>query len=156
MAAHFGNVAAIEDDDPISVADGAEPVGNHDRGAGAQDPMHGVLDRPFRFGVEAGRGLIKHQHIGIDQQGAGNAQPLPLPAGEPQPSLTDHGLVAVGELVEEFIDAGDRAGFVHLGQAGAGVAIAQVVEHSAVKHIDFLVDDRQPLPIGRHIQPPNI
>ena len=59
MAAALHDVAGVEHQDQVSVADSAQAVGDHDLGAGAA--AQGLLQPPFGFGVEGAGGLIEDQ-----------------------------------------------------------------------------------------------
>ena len=51
----------------------------------------------FAFGVEAGVRLIQNDETRMAEKGPRQAEPLPLPAGQPHAALADIGLVAHGE-----------------------------------------------------------
>ena len=51
----------------------------------------------FAFGVEAGVRLIQNDEARMAEEGSCQAEPLPLPAGQPHAALADIGLVAHGE-----------------------------------------------------------
>jgi len=82
MVADLCNSALVQNNNLVGVADGAEAVGDDQRGAGAVDVLHRQLDGPLGFVVEAGGRFVEHQYVGIDQQSAGNAKALALATGE--------------------------------------------------------------------------
>ena len=72
-------------DDHIRVGDGAEPMGDDERGAVAQQFVQSRLNQLLALGVKVAGGLVEYQDLRIGQQGAGDAEPLPLAAGELEP-----------------------------------------------------------------------
>jgi hypothetical protein len=61
----------------------------------------GLLDGRLGAAVERAGRLVEDQHAGIGQQGAGDADPLALAAGQLQPPLADAGLHALGQAADE-------------------------------------------------------
>src|SRR5690606_18878577 len=64
-------------------------------------------DLTRRLGVEAGRGLVDEQDVGVLQEGAGDADALALPAGELVGALVE--LVGDPDALEELVGAVDGA-----------------------------------------------
>src|SRR5690606_20377514 len=64
-------------------------------------------DLARRLGVEAGRGLVDEQDVGVLQEGAGDADALALPAGELVGALVE--LVGDPDALEELVGAADGA-----------------------------------------------
>src|SRR5690606_15101917 len=108
------------------------PVEHDLAGAEAHDPAHELLgerhvvdvddrrqlvllgqldeqphDLTRRLGVEAGRGLVDEQDVGVLQEGAGDADALALPAGELVGALVE--LVGDPDALEELVGAVDGA-----------------------------------------------
>ena len=52
-------------------------------GAALHQPVHGVLDQHLGAGVEAGGGLVEHQHGRVGQRGPGQRHELLLPRRQP-------------------------------------------------------------------------
>ena len=69
-------------------------MGDHQGGAAGPHLAQGGLDRRLGGAVERAGGLVEHQQARIGQQGAGEADPLALAAGELQAALADLGLHA--------------------------------------------------------------
>src|SRR5262245_43093349 len=47
MSADLADDTVAQDDDAVSMADGAQPVGNHERGPVAKQPRKALLDQTF-------------------------------------------------------------------------------------------------------------
>ena len=70
----------------------------------------GGLDGALVFHIQAGGGLVQQHHRRVLQQGPGDGDPLPLPAGKGGAVLPDHRLVALGQFADEFIALGGFGG----------------------------------------------
>src|SRR5690606_2221422 len=57
--------APVDDQDPVGVDHGGEPVGHHHAGPALHEAFQGLLDQPLRGGVQGGGGLIEEEHPGI-------------------------------------------------------------------------------------------
>ena len=68
----------VHDGDPVVAADGVEPVGDGDDGAGGEVGLDGALDQVVRLHVHRGGGLVQQQDPVLTQHGAGQADQLPL------------------------------------------------------------------------------
>ena len=64
------------------------------RGAPGQHVAQPVVDRLLGARVDRARRVVEHEDAWVGQDGAGQRDPLPLPAGQRQPALADHGVVA--------------------------------------------------------------
>ena len=138
MAATFDNPALLHDDDAVGMAHGAEPMGDHQRGAAGCDLVEGALDRGLGFVVHGCGGLIEDQHRWIFEDGAGQGDPLALTAREPLAPFAHHRV----EAVRQGLDEGGR--FRQLGRpfdrqaGGLKAAVGDVFGHRAVKQKHLL------------------
>ena len=83
---------------------------DHDRGSPAGPTPDGLADRPLRFGVDAGRGLIEDQDRRIEEQGTGDREPLPFAAGKPGAPFAQLRLVGERHPHDEFVGIGVPGG----------------------------------------------
>lgn len=74
----FGDLAFVDDDDEIGVADGGEAVGDDDGGAALGRGVEGVLDDALGFRVEGARGLVEEEDARLADDGASDGDPLLL------------------------------------------------------------------------------
>ncbi len=121
---------------PQNVLAGAEgsdpPVAQHgdlvDRAQHARlmgDDDHGALPRPqavqrrlqgqLAGTVEIGVGLVEHDQRRLAEQRPGEAQPLLLPAGEPDPAGPDRRVVALRQAEDHLVHIGEARGLDHRG-----------------------------------------
>ena len=94
-AAH--HAAFVQHDDPIGVADGAQPVRDHDAGAAFHQLVQGFLHESFAGGVEAAGGFVQDQDRGILQHGTRDRDPLALAAAQLHAALTNYRIVSFRE-----------------------------------------------------------
>ena len=103
VRAAVGDPALIEDHDPVGQVQRRPPVGDDQRGA----PAHDLAQRGVDLGLQArvdGRGrVVQQEQPGVGDQRPGQGHPLPLPAGKRQALLADHGVVALGEPLDELV-----------------------------------------------------
>ena len=59
------------------------------------------MNELLALGVEVARGLVEDQDARVGEDRAGDAESLPLAAGELEAALADEGVVAFGELLDE-------------------------------------------------------
>ena len=89
MRALLDEAAALEHEDAVGVADRAQPVRDHERGAADEQLVEALLDGALRLGVERARRLVEEQDRRPVVERASDRDPLLLAAGEPQPRLAD-------------------------------------------------------------------
>ena len=80
VAPHFHDVAPLEHDDRIGATNGREPMRDHKRRAIQQERGERVLHQALRFRVERRGRFVQDQDRRVLEQGAGDRQPLALPA----------------------------------------------------------------------------
>src|SRR5437763_1696024 len=83
------------------------PVRDDDHGAPLADLLHAVLDDALALVIECARRLIEDQNARIGDQRAGNGDALPLAAGERAAALTHDGVVALRQLQNKVMCAGE-------------------------------------------------
>ena len=72
------NMPVLDDHDAISAADGAQAVGNYERGATLHESFHASLDECLGQSVHARGGFIHDEDLGFGQNGARQADELLL------------------------------------------------------------------------------
>ena len=73
-----------------------KPVRDGDHGAPLHQPLQSVDHQFFRLGVERGGGFIENKDRRVADDRAGDADALPLAAGERETALAHQGVVALG------------------------------------------------------------
>lgn len=97
VGAELGDAATVHDDDPVALPQRAEAVGDDQCGAAVHRLLHRGQDFVLGVRVDGGRGVVEQQDRRIEQHRPGNCQPLPLAAGQVQPSFAQHRFVAMHE-----------------------------------------------------------
>src|SRR5699024_11156355 len=97
------DLAVLQDDDPVGVLDGADPLGDNQLGGIRDFLQEGLADHGVGVGIDGGGGVVENENLGLFQQGPGDTQPLPLAAGDVGAALLDVGVVAVGELADKAV-----------------------------------------------------
>ena len=84
-----------------------------------------------RLRVHGGEGVVEHHDRGALHQHPRYRHALLLPAGERHAALADHGAVALGELADGLVHAGDARGAADLRLAGARLRGGDVLRYRA-------------------------
>src|SRR5580692_10091947 len=95
MGAAFGDDSASDDDDLVSVADSAEPVGDSDDGLALHELLECIDDELFGLAVEGCSGFVEQKDGAVANHDAGNADALTLPTGERGAAVAYESVVAV-------------------------------------------------------------
>ena len=134
--------AAVQDDDPVGVADGGEAVGDDEDGPARQELSQGALDEPLGLGVQVRRGLVQDQDRGVAQDGPGDADALALPAGQADAAVAEPRLHALRQLPDEVGGVGGPGGAPHLLVGpSVPVAVGDVRADGVVEDHRLLADD---------------
>ena len=78
VCAHLRDAACVEDDEPVGAAERREPMGDGDRRPPGHQPVDRCLDDRLSLSVDTRRSLVENQNPRIDEEGAGNREPLSL------------------------------------------------------------------------------
>ena len=82
MRAFFLYPSAFQDDDPVGIPDGLEPVGNGNNGPPFDQGVDGLLHLQFIFGIERGGRFVQQDDRCVLEDGAGYGYALLFPAGQ--------------------------------------------------------------------------
>ena len=104
VGSFFDDLAAVEDNDAVAVLDRREPVGDDD--AGAVQPREGVCNLFLRLVVEGAGGLVEKQYLRLGRNGAGDHEPLALPAGNAALPFAQKGVHPHGHGADVLRDPG--------------------------------------------------
>ena len=118
MRAAFHHPAAVEHEDLVGVADGAQAMR---RGQAAASPVaDGEVDLPLHQGIERGGRLVQDQRRGVARRGAGNLHALALPAAEVAAAIRQARVEPAGARIHHVEQPGGDPG--HRGLAAARAA----------------------------------
>ena len=132
MAAVLDDVALLHDQNEVGVADGGQTVGDDEAGAVFRQPVHGPLGDEFCPGVHGGGGLVQNEHGTVLDHGPGNGEQLLLSGGNGH-VFAQHGVEAVGQRLDEVVDAAGPAGGLKLRVGDAGLVIDQILPDGALE-----------------------
>lgn len=107
--------------------------------------LQGLRHRAFGAGIERARRLVQQQDRRVAQNGAGQRQALLLAAREPEASLADQGVIALGQGRDMVMDLRHLRGRDHIGPGRLGADKAQVLGHRGIEQIGLLRHDPQHL-----------
>ena len=110
MVADFHHGALIHHHNHVGGTDGREAVGDEEHRAAAEGLEQIAADLPFGAGVEGTGGLIEDQHAGVLQHRPSQGHALPLTTGQSSPPFADRAVVALRQLHDEVVGAGDPGG----------------------------------------------
>ena len=151
VRALFHHPAIVHEHDVVGMKNGAQPMRGNHHGASFGKTGEMIHNPSLVQGIERRGGFIKEQKARLLVDGPGNEQPLTLPAAELQAGAAEHGVIAHGKLVDEFVDAGRFGRILRLFIGGIGIRQGNVVQNrvaedlSALQHRSTL---RQPSFLG--------
>ena len=118
MGAPLDDLALLQHDDLVAVADRAQAMGDDDAGAAAAPQI--VVDDLFGDRIERAGRLVEHDHRGIGNQRPGDLDALALAAAEIGAAFVDvavvvSGRVAMSSWMTASFSACDRSASVTVG-----------------------------------------
>ena len=126
MGALVRDPAAIEQDHAVGEAEGRDAVGDDQAGPTHEHLAEPAEDLLLGERVDGAGGVVEHQDPRIGEDRAGEGDALALATAQAQPALADRGVVAVGELEDEVVGAGDARGLLDLRAGGVRMAVGDV------------------------------
>jgi len=137
--------AIVHDQYPVESGDRREPVRDRDHGLAFHHSIERRLDRRFHLAVEGACGFVQNKDRRVLQDHPGKRYPLPLPARELHPALTDTRVVTgtaigIAQTRNESMRFGPfrRGGDLVLG--GVGATIQDVLPDGAMQKRTVLLD----------------
>ena len=108
-------------------------MGDDDGGTALQDAFQRVLDEDFGVGVDVGGGLVQDEDAGVADNGAGEAEQLPLSDAQIDPALGKRRVIALLQGHDEVVGSDGLSGGDHLCVTGVGMRVADVFLDGARK-----------------------
>src|SRR5829696_10205511 len=152
VGALLDDPAAVDDQDPVGVDDGRQPVGDDQAGPALEGGGQGLLDVDLGLRVEVGGGLVEDDDGRVGQQQPGDGQALLLPARQPVATLPDHRLPPLGQALDQVQDPGRPAGVLDLLQGRVRPGVAQVGPDGVVEQVRVLGDQADGGPQALQLQ----
>ena len=141
VRAGFDDLAAAHADDAVAVAHCGETVGDDDDGAAAHDRAHVALDDALALVVERRGRFVEDEDARIGDQRAGDGDALALAAGEIGAALLDDRVVALRQLGDELVGAGEPRRLHHQRARRGGIGQRDVLVDRAVEQHVLLQHD---------------
>ena len=116
-------------------------MSDDDDGSPMHDRAHVLLNDALALVVERRGRLIEDENAGIDHQGPGDGDPLPLAAREIGAALLDHRVVALRQLGDELVRARESGRLHHDHARHRGIAKRDVLVDRAVEENVLLQHD---------------
>src|SRR5207244_9210883 len=126
VVADFHDMAVLEDEDTVGVAQGAEAVSDEDGGALVVREAECALDVALADVVQGAGRLVENEDGGLLEENAGNGQALALAAGEVLAALGDGGVVAAGHGHDVVVKVGQAGDALDIVIRDRSLAIANV------------------------------
>ena len=150
------HAAVVHHDDAVRFLDGQDALGDNEFGRPGDARVEGCPDGGVRRRIHGRGGIVQDQHLRVLQERPGDAQALPLAAGDIGPALVDHGVVPVREALDELIGTGLPAGFLAFLQGGVFLSPAEVFQDGSGEERALLEHHGDLVPEDLHVVFPDI
>ena len=130
----------LHDGNAVSAPEGGGAVGDDEHRAPAHEDAQGLLDLVLGLRVRHGGGLVEQEDRRVLEEGAGDGQALLLPAGQAR-LLAEDRVIAVGQRLDDRIDAGGGRGGADLLVGGIGPGEGDVVADGRPQELGVLEDE---------------
>ena len=141
--ADFGDLVFVENDNLVSICDGAHAVRDDDDGLVLHEFRNALLNLGFVFDVEACGGFVEEHDGSVFEDGAGDGDSLAFATGERVAVFADDGVVALRKLANKIIAVCKLCGLQDFFVGGIAFADADVVADRSVEQYDVLEYDRE-------------
>ena len=139
VSASLHNFPFVHHTDKVGTGNCRESMSNHKSGAVFHQSVEGLLHQPFALSVECRSGFVKDEQRWIFQDGASDADALPLTTGKAAATVTDTGVVTLFRLHNKVVGISDFCRFNHLLASGIVHAESNVVIKRVVEEYSFLI-----------------
>ena len=150
MRVERGHTAVVHHHDTVGLLDGEDALGDNDLRRAWDAGIEGRADGGVGRRVDGRGGVVQHQHFRMLQQGPGDAQALPLAAGDIGAALVDDRVIPIGETLDEFVGAGLAARLPAFFEGGVLLSPAKVVEDRPGEQRALLQDHCDLVPEDLH------
>ena len=124
----------------VGLADRWQPVRDQQDRELTMQPGHGIQDVLLVHGVKGARGFVENQQRGRGEQCAGQREPLPLAARQPDAAVSDHRVEALRQLRDEVLGGRGVQAAPNLRVACRGTRPEHVAADRVVKQESVLRD----------------
>ena len=151
MRPNFDDPAIRHADDAVAAAYSSQAVGDDDDGAALDDAAHVALNDPLAVVIERRGRLVENENARIGRQRPGDGDALTLATGEIGAALLDHRVIALRQLVDELLGAGEAGDLDHPRPRHRRIGESDVLVNGAVEQQVLLQHDADVAP-----EPPRI
>ena len=141
MGALFDDVAVVEDDDTVGIADGAETVGDDKGGATLHQRVHASLNEPFRTSVDGGCCLVEDEYRRIRDSSSCNGDELSLTLGEVAAIAVENSLIAVAQTSDEVVGSHQTSSTDAVFVRSTQTSVTDIVDDGACEEMCLLKYD---------------
>src|SRR5713101_6055849 len=141
VRAVLDEASALQGYDAIGAAHGRKAVGDDENRAVPGDVLHVLLDDSFTLVVEGACRLIEYQDPRVRHQRTCDSDALALPAREGAAALANDRIIALGQLEDELVCAGEFGGGDHLRHRHRWIDERDVVANGMVEKDVLLQHD---------------
>ena len=143
MGASLNDFALLQHHNGVGIAHGGEAVGDDEAGAAIHQAVHTALHQSLGTGVDGGGGLVEDEHRRVSNGCAGDGQQLTLALRQVRTVAGQHGVVALGQALDEAVGVGQTGCGDALLVGGLQTAIADVLHDRAGEQVGILQHDAQ-------------
>ena len=133
MVAAFHDMPPIHYNDQVRIADGGQPVRDHEAGPSRCKAGKSPLDLHFGIGIDVAGGFVQDQHGRVRQHHAGDGEKLLLAFGNASAVRRDPGVVAVFQPSDEPVGARLLCGRDDFFHRGGRFRIGDIVPYAFVE-----------------------
>src|SRR6478752_2774874 len=148
MTAALNDDAIAQHEDDVCFLDGRQPVRDHDCGPVFHKSRQPFENQFFRSRIESRGRLVEDQDWAVAYDGACDGNPLALSTRECDPTFPDHGVVTLGQTINEFISIGKTSGVHNFSVCGFRLAVSDVLPDGSAEEQCFLQYETYLLPHG--------
>src|SRR6478735_7408360 len=141
MRAVLDNAASLDGDDAIGLADRRETVGDDEDGPAGGNSFHVLLDGALAFVIQGAGRLVEDEDARIGNERASDRDTLALPAGKIAAAFTHDGVIALRQLQDEVVSAGERCRLDDPLHGHGWIGERDVLANGAVEEHVLLQDD---------------
>src|SRR5579859_2971051 len=105
MRSLLAQLALVEDENFVSVLNGAEAMRNDERRTAGKQPIERFANKKLRLCINAGSGFVENQEARIVSKRAGKIDQLTLANGQSRTAFVDRRVCAIGEGIDELRQA---------------------------------------------------
>jgi hypothetical protein len=103
VAADFDDATPVENDQAIGVTQGGQAVGNGNRRPSAHQVVERLLDFLLGRRIDGRSGLVEDQDARVDQQRAGDRNPLPFATRQRLAAFADQRVITMRQAQDELV-----------------------------------------------------